>query len=110
MSDTPDLSKIVSLIMENPGLVSEIQSLIKKDRGTEETADSVDKDYDENVPTSLADSSEASVNAAANLSLSRREKRARLFSGLKPYLSDERRRTVDTVLTFADMLEAVRGK
>ena len=38
MSDTPDLSKIVNLIMQNPHLISEIQSLAKgekKDEGEE---------------------------------------------------------------------------
>ncbi len=107
MSDTPDLSAIVSLIMENPTLLSQIQELARgASRGDDEkSADSEEQTLPE--PEPIANLPEPPVPNAA---LSRREKRTRLLSGLKPYLSDERKRTVDTMLTFADMLEAVRGK
>ncbi|MBQ7363472.1 MAG: hypothetical protein IJW48_03360 [Clostridia bacterium] len=106
MSDTPDLSKIVSLIMENPSLVAQIQELAA---GKTKESAATDRPDTEPVPAS-EEAVSIPMPSDTHSPLTQREKRARLLSGLKPYLSDERRRTIDTMLTFADMLETVRGK
>lgn len=95
MSDTPDLSKIVNMIMSNPELINEIKSM------AEEKSEEPLADAQPTIPESTAPVSQ---------SLSKSEKRARLLSGLRPYLREDRQKTLDTMLTFANMLEAVRGK
>ena len=102
MSDTPDLSKIVGLIMQNPSLISEIQSLVQKgdNADTPEVKDEV-KEVKEEEPT---------IAKPASTRESRNERRARLLSAMKPYLKDERARSIDTMLMIADMLDTVRSK
>ena len=92
---TPDISRIISVIMENPSLIEEISALASK-KAENET---------ENVIESEATPTSAEVNTH-NLH-SRREQ---LLSALKPYLSSERQKAIDSMMTFAEILDAVRGK
>ena len=94
MSDAPDLSKIVNLIMENPSLIAEISALAKKDAESE--GESV---APESVPSAAPPSPEGT----------RRIHRSRLIGAMKPYLSEERQRAVDTMMTIVDILDAQRG-
>ena len=96
MSDTPDLSKIVNMIMANPDLINQIKSMAntESEEKSEEVLSPRNEDNSAGVPSSLSKS----------------EKRTRLLSGLRPYLREDRQKTLDTMLTFANMLEAVRGK
>ena len=96
MSDTPDLSKIVNMIMSNPDLINEIKSMAEGDGKEAEVLP-----LENPVPVQ---------NTPLEASLSKSEKRTRLLSGLRPYLREDRQKTLDTMLTFANMLEAVRGK
>ena len=99
MSDTPDLSKIVNLIMQNPHLISEIQSLAKGEK------------KDEGEESSEAQTrTEASVKADVPPRVSKSEKRGKLLASMKPYLREERARSIDTFLTIADMLDTLRSK
>ena len=97
MSDTPDLSKIVGLIMQNPALIEQISSLVKSDsapiENTEETSAPVQ-----------------SISSSTAPALSKNDKRQRLLSALKPYLRDERARAVDSMLSIAEILDMVRSK
>ena len=97
MSDTPDLSKIVGLIMQNPALIEQISSLVKSDsapiENTEETSAPVQ-----------------SISSSGAPALSKNDKRQRLLSALKPYLRDERARAVDSMLSIAEILDMVRSK
>ena len=96
MSDTPDLSKIVNMIMSNPSLINEIKSMATAEAEvSQESADEAP------VPD---------TEPQRPQSLSKNEKRTGLLSGLRPYLREDRQKTLDTMLTFANMLDAVRGK
>ena len=101
MSDTPDLSRIVNLIMENPSLIAEISALAKGDKESSE---------------STADAPKPEAEAPASLPifdapvLTRNEKRQRLLSAMKPYLKDERSRAIDSILSVAEILDMVRNK
>lgn len=102
MSDMPDLSKIVNLIMENPSLIAEISALAKKnDESTQET---------EPVPEQNASEAIASVSASTPPIISRSDKRQRLLSAMKPYLKDERSRAIDSMLSIAEILDMIRSK
>ena len=101
MSDTPDLSRIVNLIMENPSLIAEISALAKKD------AQSGEGDTDTTTPQIEA---AASIPIFDTPSLSKNEKRQRLLSAMKPYLKDERSRAIDSILSVAEILDMVRNK
>ena len=90
---TPDLSRIISVIMENPALIEEISALASKKEDRSEKADAAE-------PTASAE------NHSVNLH-SRREQ---LLSALKPYLSSERQKAIDSMMTFAEILDAVRRK
>ena len=81
--------------MENPALIEEISALASKKTENET----------ENVVESEATPTAAEVNTH-NLH-SRREQ---LLSALKPYLSSERQKAIDSMMTFAEILDAVRGK
>ena len=84
MNEAPDLSKIVNM----KGMANSTGS----ESAPSEGADAVKEPEKRPEP------------------LSKNEKRNMLLSGLKPYLREDRQKTLDTMLTFANMLEAVRGK
>ncbi len=96
----PDLSRIVKLIMENPKLIEEISALSGGDSGSpsEEPAASESKTQ-ESVPTYVEPKSPNG-----------RERRAQLLSALKPYLSGERQKAIDSMMTFADIIDSMRGR
>ena len=103
MSDTPDLSKIVSLIMQNPSLISEISALARSEgeptaEEKSEATDSIQKEEAEPSPRDVP------VRALKS------ERRVKLLTAMKPYLKDERQRSVDTVLTIAEILDMIRSK
>ena len=103
MSDMPDLSKIVNLIMENPTLIAEISALAKGDSAKEEHTSA--------APEPIAQtpaSTPASIPAGALPIISKSEKRQRLLSAMKPYLKDERSRAIDSMLSVAEILDMVR--
>ena len=102
-SSTPDLSKILNLIMENPRLIEEISALAK--RG-EETAATVSEPVSDSETVETA--SEPTYPEPKRERT--RERRAQLMSALKPYLSNERQKALDSMMTFADVLETMRGR
>ena len=96
MSDTPDLSKIVNLIMENPSLIEEISALAKSSGAV---------DSGESAP--VVDNTE-SISEPASAAPKRSLRRHELINAMKPYLSEKRGKTVDSVIAIADILELMR--
>ena len=94
---TPDISRIVSVLMENPELIEQISTLVNEK--PEETSQETVEEPKAEVEASVAPIEE-------NI----RGRREHLLSALKPYLSDERQRAIDSMMTFADILAAVRRK
>ena len=97
MADTPDLSKVINMIMENPSLVAQISAMANN--MTE------DKPKDEH-----SDENAVPVIAEAEKPQRRSSNRARLLGAMKPYLSEERGRAIDTMISIAEILEISRGK
>lgn len=99
MSDTPDISKIVSMIMENPSLIAQISAMANGNTEKEET---------EKVELIAEEQPAAPVMATE--AEPRRAQRARLLGAMKPYLSKERARAIDTMMSIADILEVSRRR
>lgn len=96
---TPDISRIISVLMENPELIEQISALAAEKKEEEPTPAPPEEERTETVS--------ASAKPDASSIHSRREQ---LLSALKPYLSDERQKAIDSMMTFADILDAVRRK
>ena len=99
-----DLSKIVNLIMENPKLIEEISNLAKNEKPTSPEAE-------ESI-------SESNNNSAENIAAvdtyttqkPRKSRRVELLGAMKPYLSDERAKALDSVLTIAEILDLMKER
>ena len=94
----PDVSRIVSLIMENPKLIEEISALAKSD-GVKGDAP-VQK---EETPTEVQ---EASVSIAPKPQ-GRSAPRAQLLCALKPYISKERAGAIDSMISISEILDTI---
>ena len=97
MSDggTPDISKIIGLIMENPHLIEEISALA---RGSGERTD------EKSEPTAPT----AAPAVAPTVRSERRGNREKLLHALKPYLSENRQKAIDSMVSIVEILETVR--
>ena len=100
MNEGLDLSKIVSTILENPSLVAQISAIAEKSNVKAE-------EEKESETTSVQDTS---VEEAPTVRRGKDERRTQLLAAMKPYLSEERSRTIDTMLSIVSVLGAVRGK
>ncbi len=98
-----ELGRIISLIMENPTLLDEIKRLAMVDNGEKiKEGEEVGKE-DEPMPTSAP----ITENKPPRVIKSRRRE---LLSALSPYISENRRRAIESFMTIADILELMRGK
>ena len=99
MSDaTPDLGRIINLIMENPKLIEEISNLAKQDEKT--TAE------EKNTPNPAPQEEAAIVRSAAPVRPHSR--RGELLTLLKPYLSEKRASAIDSMVSVADVLKMMK--
>ena len=101
---TPDLSRIVGLIMENPKLIEEISSLVKQESGVE-PENEVEVQSQEAQTVEKAE--EVSV-LTTNVDNSRKKNRSELLSAFKPYVSSERAKAIDSMISIANVLDAIR--
>ena len=92
-----DLSKIVGLIMENPSLIAEIRALAEKSEDSEEA---------QKPPETEA----ASIPQRERIESVRGTKRRDLLLALKPYLSKERGKAVEEMLSIIDVLDMMRKR
>ena len=90
-----DLSKIIDLIMANPNLIKEIQALADKGEGESEGNE---KEPVQEIPTVSPEK------------IQPKSRRRELLCALKPYLSEERCRAVDQMLSITDILDMMRKK
>lgn len=105
MSSTPDIGKIIQLIMENPSLIEEISKLA----GSEEQ-----KEVQEASPTiSLPEptrAEESKTEPAIAAQMPQRAKRAQLLGALKPYVSSERAKAIDSMISVAEILDMMKAR
>ena len=101
-----DLSKIVNLIMENPKLIEEIRSIASKSEESAESAEPIEKS------TEVTESSIAPTpihkEEEHTYSTSKSHRRSELLRALRPYLSKERGKAIESMITVADILLTVK--
>ena len=101
---SPDLSRIVSLIMQNPDLIRQIEALASKDKENTE-AEAASSENAE--PTERVAAKVSIPTAAMPQRADKREKRTQLLSALRPYVSEKRGKTIDTLLGAMDLWDLV---
>ena len=100
MADT-DISRVISLIMENPKLIEDIKGLVERDNGNEGAAEVKAIE----VPTPNVTDVPTGRETARP-----RKRRQDLLAALKPYISDERKRAVESFVSIAEILDMMREK
>lgn len=101
MSSTPDIGRLVQLIMENPSLVEEISKLGEKDSAEAEKAKQEEPAAE--APASVP-------NIASIPENPRRNKRTQLLGALKPYLSGERAKAIDSMISVVEIIELMKTR
>ena len=106
MSDTPDLSKIVSLIMQNPALIEQISALARQDKSEEEITEKAESfsAASEVTPQIKEAAKETSVRPMM------RSHRHELLNAMKPYLSENRRTAIDSMASILDVIDVMIKK
>lgn len=104
MAGTPDLSKIIEAIMQNPELIATISSLMSKseDNSPDVRAESVVAE-DTPEPTESIPTAAPPVTGGGA-----RSHRRELLGALKPYLSENRRAAIDSMISISDVLSMMR--
>ena len=98
-----DLSKIVSMIMDNPQLIEQIK---KMSTGVSEEENSSDtKDVSEATSESAVVDSHPTISTSPDGA-----RRKELLRALKPYVSEQRSRAIDTMMSIADILDMMRER
>lgn len=114
-SEAPDLSRIVNMILANPKLVEEIAAMAKGEGEippppAEESANASEEQEAESLEKSASapQTAENAAELAPPPKRRERETRDRLVAALKPYLSENRRKAVDSMLGLYDLLEVFK--
>ena len=104
MQETPDISKIISVIMQNPALISEIAALANATK-PEPQKESIEVTASE--PETVADSHVVSESVKPTHG---RAHRKELLNAMKPYLSEGRRGALDSMSSILDILDVMGRK
>ena len=99
MANTPDLSGIVNLIMQNPALIEQISALAKQKPEAE-------ADIIEEEPISEQTVSVSDVRPTPSQKSNRRD----LINAMKPYLSENRQIAIDSMSSILDVIDVVMKK
>ena len=96
----PDISRAISVIMENPEIVEKISSLMK----------SGDEKATEAAVSEKNDSAAAPAYRESFVPDEKRLRRSQLLGALKPYVKKERADAIDSVIAIADILDMMRRR
>ena len=103
-----DLSKIIGIIMENPKLVAEIKDMVTKAEAEEgEVMPAKATEANEAAEESHVPTSPVFENTYRESKSSRRNE---LLRAMRPYVSEERGRAIESMITIMDILFAVKEK
>ncbi len=103
-----DIGKVVSLIMENPQIIEQISSLARQKEQSPPPTEEVKSEVNESPAVEEA-SAVPRAPTYSNVGYSRGN-RAQLLGALKPYVSEERARAIDSMISIADILEMMRAR
>lgn len=103
-----DIGKIVGIIMENPQLIEQISNLARQNGNSPATA------QEEQSLQEKAEPQEKTATASAEPTYSAhntaRGNRAQLLGALKPYVSGERAKAIDSMISIADIIDMMRSR
>ena len=106
MQEAPDLSKIVSVIMQNPALISQIASLVSNG----ETGSTKEVEQEVSPSPEVHESIAATPTATLAAPTHSRTRRKELLNAMKPYLSEQRRGAIDSMASILDILDVMVRK
>ena len=102
-----DISKVVGLIMENPALIEQIANLAK----SKDTPPPAESKAVEEAPKQSENPPVQASSEATYLQKPRGvQDRSRLLGALKPYVSEERAKAIDSMLTIAEILDMMKAR
>ena len=99
-----DVSRVVSLIMENPQLIEQIANLAK----AKEMPDNENKEPNESA-NGVA-TAETVATPTYSQPQPKSSNRSQLFGALKSYVSAERAKAIDSMLAIADIIDMMRAR
>ena len=102
---TPDIAKIVNMIMENPKLIEEISNMAKADSANTEITEAESK-----TPTEVSENVSASANPSIAPGPRGTRNRSELLCALKPYVSSERAHAIDSMLSIVEILDLMKRR
>ena len=97
---TPDLSKIIGVIMENPDIIKRISELAGMNEKPPENA----------VLKEAEQIKEPLVEPTVSTAVSSSFKRKQLLGALKPYMSDDRSRAMESMMAIAEILDMMKAR
>ena len=97
---TPDLSKIIGVIMENPDIIKRISELAGMNEKPQESI----------ALKEAEQMKEPSVEPTVSTAASSSSKRKQLLGALKPYMSDGRSRAMDSMMAIAEILDMMKAR
>ena len=93
-----DLSKVINLIMENPSLIEQIRSMVS---GAEQNEDKESEIKIDTPPPPSPETKDTYTKSHAS-------KRNDLLRAIRPYLSEERAKAIESMITIADILSVAK--
>jgi hypothetical protein len=104
-----DLSKIVNLILQNPKLVEEIRGMAESSEDQNEIKAS-DTDTAKAGEALMPELKTAIPNEELTYPKNKRQRRQDLLRAIKPYVSEERSKAIESMITVADILLSIKEK
>jgi hypothetical protein len=102
-----DLSKVISLIMENPALVEQISNLAKSQTKQSETSLPAEQ-AEETISQEQVEEPKTAPTYAPIMN--HRNNRSELLCALKPYVSKERAKAIDSMISIVDILDMMKAR
>ena len=93
-----DLSKVISLIMENPSLVEQIRNMVNSSEKVAESPKEKTAEPQTALPSVDDDTYSDSGTARRN----------ELLRAIRPYLSEERGKAIESMITISDILSIAK--
>ena len=113
MDGAPDLSKIVGLIMENPDIINRIKELSQKEGSPEADVSCTDTTVQHTKSEQIEAQREKIDMPASETTYKKaagKKKRTELLCAMKPYVSKERSRAIDTMLSILDVIDIMKER
>ena len=95
---TPDISRIIKLIMDNPKIIEEIGDMVRSEKPTQAEAPA----------PSPAQEKEVTVVSEPSAENPKSKSRKDLLYALKPYLSEKRASAIDSMLSVAEVFTMLK--